>query len=80
MKKTYHLCIDIEGVLGWHDEDLTRLFVDDDGFKRPPSYIRGWLKLQLAQGKKVLPFGKPCEGFSYDTGCLGHSGASGRAA
>lgn len=69
---THHMCIDIAGVLRWPDRDLAKLFTDD-GIKRPGSYVRDWLKLQLALGKRVLPFSDcPCEGFSYETGCPGH--------
>lgn len=31
-----------------------------------------WLKLQLAYGKRVLPIGEKCEGWSDITGCPGH--------
>jgi len=27
---------------------------------------------ELAQGHKVIPVGKPCDGFDYKTGCPGH--------
>lgn len=26
-----------------------------------------------AEGKRVIPFGEPCEGFNYQTGCPGHN-------
>lgn len=32
---------------------------------------RDWLKVQLAQGKRVLPMGN-CKGFNFQTGCPGH--------
>lgn len=70
--KTFHVCVDIERVMRWPDKELARLFTDD-GQRRPGSYVRDWLKLQLAQGKKVLPMGDACEGFSYVTGCPGHA-------
>lgn len=70
--RTIHMCVDISGVLRWPDKDLAKLFKEDDGTHRSGAYVRDWLKLQLAQGKKVLPMGKPCEGFSYQTGCPGH--------
>ena len=34
--------------------------------------MRDWLKLQLLQGKRVLPMGEKCEGWSDITGCPGH--------
>lgn len=72
MSKTVHMCVDIEGVLRWPDAELQKLFMDPDGQKRPGRYVRDWLRLQLAQGKRVLPMGNPCDGFSYQTGCPGH--------
>jgi hypothetical protein len=70
--KEWHLCISIEGLLTYSDRRLSHLFTDS-GKQRPGAIVRQWLKLQLAQGKRVLPFGKECEGFSYQTGCPGHS-------
>lgn len=69
---THHMCVSIEGVLCWPTQKLNKLFTNDDGTKPRGSQARDWLKLQLAQGKKVLPMGKACEGFSYQTGCPGH--------
>lgn len=66
-----HMCIDISGVLRWPDKDLKHLFTED-GRERSGKYVRDWLKLQLAQGKRVLPMCK-CEGFSYQDGCPGHA-------
>lgn len=34
--------------------------------------MKDWFRLEDFQGKKVLPFGDPCDGFSYETGCPGH--------
>lgn len=69
--RTIHMCVDIAGVMRWPDKDLAKLFTDD-GERRSGKYVRDWLKLQLAQGKRVLPMGKACEGFSYTDGCPGH--------
>ncbi len=68
---THHFCVDIEGVLRWPTKDLERLFTDD-GIRPPGCYVRDWLRLQLAQGKRVLPIGEKCEGWSDVTGCPGH--------
>lgn len=67
-----HMCIDIAGVLRWPDKDLGKLFTDDDGSHKPGRYVRDWLKLQLAQGKRVLPMSKDCVGFDYQKGCPSH--------
>ena len=39
-----------------------------------PTYeeVREWLLDRLQEGKRRLPVGEPCEGFSYETGCPGH--------
>ena len=46
-----HMCIDIEGVLRWPDNKLRALFADEHGFKRPASYVRDQLKLELIKGR-----------------------------
>jgi len=66
-----HMCVDIAGILRQSDKMLGNLFMDE-GRHRRGKEVREWLKLQLAQGKRVLPMGKACEGFSYQTGCPGH--------
>jgi hypothetical protein len=69
---THHMCVDIEGVLRWPDKDLRRLFTTDGQHEKSGRLVRDWLKLQLLQGKRVLPMGEKCEGWSDITGCPGH--------
>jgi hypothetical protein len=57
-----HMCVDIAGILRQSDKMLGNLFTDE-GVHRRGKEVREWLKLQLAQGKRVLPMGKACEGF-----------------
>lgn len=71
-RQTFHMCVDISGVLRWPDKDLGKLFTDESGNYSDGRMVRDWLKLQLAHGKRVLPMGKACEGFSYQDGCPGH--------
>lgn len=66
----HHMCVDIEGVLRWSNGKIAKLFTDE-GEHKPGSVVRAWLKLQLAQGKRVLPMGE-CDTFSFQTGCPGH--------
>jgi hypothetical protein len=33
---------------------------------------REWLLDRLGEGKRYLPLGDPCDGYSYETGCPGH--------
>lgn len=68
MSTTHHCCLSIVGTLATTKN--IKCFFDnvDEG--------RAYLKQCLAEGKKVLPIGDPCEGFSYETGCPGHPTAT----
>lgn len=72
VRKTIHMCVDIQGSLNRSDRELRGMYRADDGSTPSAREIREWLKLQLAQGKRVLPMDKPCEGWSDQTGCPGH--------
>ena len=67
-----HVCVDIRGLLHKTDRELTGWFLREDGTVATPAEAREMLMDQLAMGRKVLPFGEACEGFSYETGCPGH--------
>jgi hypothetical protein len=70
--RTIHLCVDIRGMIrnlpsgDWDGccRENGRVLTRDEMFTR--------LCDALAEGKKVLPAGDECEGFSYETGCPGH--------
>lgn len=49
-----------------------------DGAGRPltPKQAESALRRLQAEGIKVLPLSKECEGFSYQTGCPGHETTS----
>ncbi len=34
--------------------------------------LKEQFRIMEFEGVKVIPFGEPCEGFSYQTGCSGH--------
>jgi hypothetical protein len=70
--RTVHMCMCIDGMLRWPDKDLKGLLVDDKGNPQLPRVVRDWLKIEKLKGRRVIPFGKACEGFSYETGCPGH--------
>ena len=72
VRTRHHMCVDIEGVLRFNDSKLRNLFMEEDGAKRPAKMVRDWLRLQLAEGKQVLPIGEKCEGWSDITGCPGN--------
>lgn len=68
-----HCCIDIRGALR-NVRNLVGSVKDDSGRKLTRHEIEEWLMDELARGRKVLPLGKPCEGFDYQDGCPGHDG------
>ena len=69
---TIHCCVSIRGALKWPKRKLRGMLVDESGRKLTADEVREWLFDQLALGRRVLPMGAPCEGFSYETGCPGH--------
>lgn len=73
MTRHAHCCMDIRGAL--HNiKQLVGSVTNDEGRKLDRDEIFSWLCDELAKGRRVLPFGKPCEGFDYQTGCPGHDG------
>lgn len=70
---THHTCLDIRGAIRNGKKFLwTGMFLHDDGRKMNAAEAMETLLDELSKGRKVLPVGEPCEGFSYDTGCPGH--------
>jgi hypothetical protein len=68
MKK--HMCQSIEGALqNWTREDWRRVAKLNNA---PTAYVKDQFRLWLREGKRVLPIGGQCEGFSFQTGCPGH--------
>ena len=67
------MCLDVRGALrNWSDRLMRGVFRDDDGRVLSSAEAREFLFDQVALGRKVIPTGPICEGFSYDTGCPGH--------
>jgi len=69
--RTIHCCLDIRGALRWPLRRLRGMF-RIDGRACSGAQAREILLDHLSQGRRVLPMGEPCEGFSYETGCPGH--------
>jgi hypothetical protein len=70
---SYCVSLSIPGTLRRPDSELGELFKTPDGGYAPPEEARKILLQELNRGHQVLPFGPPCEGFSYVTGCPGHA-------
>lgn len=69
---TYHCHVDVRGLLNRPKNKLKKLFTKDDDTYLTPDEAREHLMDELSEGKEVLPFGEPCEGFNYKKGCPGH--------
>jgi hypothetical protein len=72
---TIHVSVSVKGALLAPASQQRRVFdtLTNDG--KPCASVeeyRSVLADLLADGIKHLPMGKPCEGFSYETGCPGH--------
>ena len=84
MTRRIHSCLSVEGWLSRavratkaERKRITLGMTDDAG--RPLTFEQAYEAMlqELAQGHRMLPVGKACEGFSYETGCPGHEIADG---
>jgi len=75
---TFHVHLDVRGALrDLKKSQLKGLFRFEDGRACTAEEAREHLCECLAQGKNVLPFGPPCEGFDFaGGGCPGHDHAA----
>lgn len=65
-----HFSQSVSGALkNWTDRDWARLAAEN---KTSVNELKDYFWSALEDGKRVLPIGEPCEGFSYKTGCPGH--------
>ena len=74
MKTIRHMCIDVQGCIMGISSSRKKYSMFDDKNGKPilrETAIRSLLD-ELGKGRKVIPMGEPCEGFSYETGCPGH--------
>jgi len=76
--RTMHCCLDVRGSLkNMSKRQLAGLFRHADGTKCTADESTDHLLEALAQGKEVLPFGPPCEGFDFaGSGCPGHANSA----
>ena len=72
--RTFHIHLSVRGALrDFSKRQLNGMFRMEDGRKCTAAEAKDHLLEALAQGKEVLPFGPPCDGFDFArTGCPGH--------
>jgi len=79
VSRRIHCCLSVEGWLSRaarstkaERKRMAYGMIDDAG--RPLGFEQAYEAMlqELAQGHRMLPVGKACEGFSYETGCPGH--------
>jgi len=67
---TFHFCLSISGALrNWRKRDWESLAISNG---TTAARIKEKFRIWDFEGKKVLPIGEACEGFSDQTGCPGH--------
>jgi hypothetical protein len=68
-----HMCINVRGaVRNFRPHEWRDCVTTDDGRVMTPSEVLEYFIDEIAKGRRVIPLGEPCEGFSYETGCPGH--------
>ena len=71
MGKSFHMCINVKGVLtNWKHKDLKGMF-SIDGRSSTADETKAILLDELSKGHECIPIGK-CDNFDYKTGCKGH--------
>lgn len=72
--RTFHIHLSVRGALrDFSKRHLKGMFRHGDGTKCTADEAKDHLLEALAQGKEVLPFGPPCDGFDFaGNGCPGH--------
>lgn len=77
MSRTIHVGIDVKGVLmNWRAREWVNVCRDESGNFMTPDAVKAHFLDQLAQGHLRYPYGEPCEGWSWTTGCPGHEATS----
>lgn len=69
---TVHVSLSVRDAITWRKSQLRKLVPRDGGGYLSPVEAIEWLLDHLQEGRRFLPFGKPCNGFSFETGCPGH--------
>lgn len=73
MRRTVHVCQSVEGALkNWKAREWKSI-AKSNGVTVAEAKEAFWEYMR--EGKRVIPIGEACEGFSYQTGCPGHAHA-----
>jgi len=70
---THHMCVDVAGAL--RNRSFSGMLDADTGRELTRAEAKAALEKLLAQGVRVLPMAKECDGFSDQKGCPGHRNA-----
>lgn len=75
MSKTIHVHMDTKGaILNFKAREWRNVVRRAEGEPfLTPAEVKAWLLDELAKGHTAIPFGEPCKGFSFTTGCPGHA-------
>lgn len=69
-RRTIHMCQSVRGALkNWSDSEWRALALHNNCTVKE---CKEEFLQYLSEGKEVIPFGEPCEGFDYKDGCPGH--------
>lgn len=70
MRQTTHMCQSVAGAIAnWTRRDWATVAAENG---TTADRLKEKFRIMEFEGVKVIPFGKPCEGFSDQTGCPGH--------
>lgn len=70
MRRTIHFCQSVDGALKHWSKNQWQQVAKDN--KMTLDAVKERFRIYQFEGKKVIPIGEPCEGFSYVDGCPGH--------
>lgn len=70
MKRRIHICQSVEGALkNWKKSEWKSLAKSNNC---TIDEVKEYFWQCMREGKRVIPIGEPCEGFSFQDGCPGH--------
>lgn len=67
----FHICQSVDGALkNWKKAEWRNIA---EANNMTIDAVKEQFKIYQFEGKRVIPLGDPCEGFSYIDGCPGHT-------